>query len=151
MGVLANRHIATSGQCPLCQIYVEDVAHALFLCSRVQEVWWSLGIYDIIFRACTPQRSGAEILESLLCESTNQVQYMSEVQVSEIIAAVSWYMWWQRRQITKNEEVQTAEFTGPAIQAMTLNFVRANRKASYTCSAGEQMEKTFTRPADFEC
>lgn len=120
MGVLAN-HIATTGQCPVCQTHREDVAHALFKCAQAQEVLRALGLHEIITRACAPQRSG-------LCDLTNQKQYMDVVQIPEMIAATSWYLWWQRRQISKNEEVQQPVRTGPAIQALTLNYVRATGK-----------------------
>ena len=128
MVVLANRHILTSGQCLVCQIHTEDVAHALFMCSRAKEVWRVLGLIETIEQTCTPHRSGPEILEYLRCNAANRKQYLDVVQIPKMIAATSWYLWWQRRQIVKKEEVQAPVRTGPAIRALALNYVRANGK-----------------------
>lgn len=57
---------------------------------------------------------------------------MEAIELPEIIAAACWYLWWQRRQIVRGEDVQTPGRTGPAIVALTLNYVRAAGKPSTT-------------------
>jgi len=78
MGVLADRHIVTSGQCPLCSTYVESVSHMLFKCRRAKEVWKGLGLHEIIDKLVVPRRSGVETLEAILCEPGHQIRYMEE-------------------------------------------------------------------------
>lgn len=53
---------------------------------------------------------------------------MDSIEIPEIVALTCWYLWWQRREIIKGEQVQTTCHTAMAIQAMTLNFVRAASK-----------------------
>uniref|UniRef100_A0A803N411 Reverse transcriptase zinc-binding domain-containing protein n=1 Tax=Chenopodium quinoa TaxID=63459 RepID=A0A803N411_CHEQI len=51
MGVkkeLHRRHIALDDRCSGCGIEVESIAHALFECSNVQQVWNSFDLNDII-------------------------------------------------------------------------------------------------------
>ncbi|XBI85579.1 hypothetical protein VPH35_093708 [Triticum aestivum] len=47
-----------------------------------------------------------------------------------MVAVTGWYLWWQRRLIVRNEEVQSPSRTSSAIQAVALNFVRAAEKPS---------------------
>jgi hypothetical protein len=44
--VLANRHIGSSVNCPVCSINAEDIRHMLFSCPRAQEVWQGLGLQE---------------------------------------------------------------------------------------------------------
>jgi hypothetical protein len=37
-GILANRHVPISGQCPRCSIHCEDIKHVLFECEHAIEV-----------------------------------------------------------------------------------------------------------------
>jgi hypothetical protein len=37
-GVLANQHVRTSSQCPICKIHCEDILHMLFTCHRAHQV-----------------------------------------------------------------------------------------------------------------
>lgn len=104
-GVLADRHISTMVQCLVCKQHAEDVDHALFGCARAMEIWTILGLHDTISRARVPRKSGAEILEFLLCDLANQKSFMDVVEQLEMIAISCWFIWWQRRLIDKNEEV----------------------------------------------
>jgi hypothetical protein len=47
-GVLENRHIPISGQCPWCSIHSEDIKHVLFECEHAAVVWSKLGILSPI-------------------------------------------------------------------------------------------------------
>jgi hypothetical protein len=55
---LANRHIGTSVNCPVCAVDVEDLRHMLFCCPRSQEIWDGLGIGEFIRAALVMDRSG---------------------------------------------------------------------------------------------
>jgi hypothetical protein len=55
--ILVNRHIGTSGQCPICQQAPEDLIHLLFQCEMVRDLWNSLGITEVIEQAVTIDRA----------------------------------------------------------------------------------------------
>lgn len=46
--ILANRHIGSNGQCPICKQGAEDIKHLLFSCGMAMQLWIKLGIYDLI-------------------------------------------------------------------------------------------------------
>jgi ribonuclease HI len=126
--VLANRHIGNVSQCPICQVGAEDIKHAIFSCERAKAVWSALGIWNSISDALLVDRSGATVLEFLLCDQALQKTYMNQFELPELIATASWYIWWQRRMHVRGEEVQSPVRTGPSIHALTLNFTRAMAK-----------------------
>jgi hypothetical protein len=37
--ILANRHIGTSGECPICNLHAEDTRHLLFTCPVAVDMW----------------------------------------------------------------------------------------------------------------
>lgn len=47
-GILANRHIPLTPQCPFCSVGLEDIQHCLFTCNRAQEVWTEPGVQNVI-------------------------------------------------------------------------------------------------------
>lgn len=52
--VLANRHIGSISQCPVCQDGAEDISHVLFQRARSRAVWEALGLSaEIQFAAVT--------------------------------------------------------------------------------------------------
>lgn len=53
---------------------------------------------------------------------------MDIVELPEMLAIASWFLWWQRRQIVRQEEVQNPNRSCQSIRAMSLNFVRAASK-----------------------
>jgi hypothetical protein len=75
-------------------------------------------------------RSGAKVIESLLCDDKFQRQYMDIVDIPEVVASTSWYLWWQQREIVRGEQVQTLVCTAMAIQALAMSFVHAVGKVS---------------------
>jgi hypothetical protein len=64
--ILANRHIGTSGACPVCSQGPEDICHLLFLCPATKEIWQSLGLDQVIEEALHVDREESSILEHLL-------------------------------------------------------------------------------------
>jgi hypothetical protein len=49
--ILYNRHIGTTGGCPICNQGPEDISHLLFQCETARELWNNLGIADLISEA----------------------------------------------------------------------------------------------------
>lgn len=125
---LANRHIPVSGECPVCHAGAEDSKHALFGCKRARSVWLELGLLDEINKATPTDREGAKVIEFLLCDDKFRRNYMDIVDIPEVIASTCWYLWWQRREMAKGEQVQNPFRTSMAIRALSLNYVRAVSK-----------------------
>ena len=97
-GVLANRHMITSSQCPLCTADCESIKHALFLCPRVQEVWRILGLGHMVIEVCAAAvcEGGSALADLFLSRSSLQPS-MPGVQRNELVATTVWYVWWERR------------------------------------------------------
>ncbi|XBH81254.1 hypothetical protein VPH35_106843 [Triticum aestivum] len=57
---------------------------------------------------------------------------MDVVELPELVSIASWYLWWQRRLIVRQEPVQPPTRTGQPIRALALNFVRASCKMPVT-------------------
>lgn len=73
-------------------------------------------------------RSVAAVLELLLCDDSYQRSYMGPVDFPELVATAYWYLWWQRRQFVRGDEVYSPEQTMPAIIVLVFNFVHAMGK-----------------------
>ena len=120
-GVLANRHIPCSAQCPICLVGAEDIQHCLFKCRRATDVWERLGLLQVIRKAVAEDRSGSITMEILSKLQGND----AEVPTAELAVVAAWYIWWQRRQIVKGVKVQTPEKTALAIKVLATNFLRS--------------------------
>jgi hypothetical protein len=81
--ILVNRHIGTSGQCPVCNLWPEDVLHMLFQCQPASELWKSLGLDTIIADAMQSERSGSVVLEELLRSNPYDAHRYSSFKVQE--------------------------------------------------------------------
>ena len=120
LGVLANRHIPCSPQCPVCSVGDEDIQHCLFNCQRATQVWDSLGLLRDIQRAVIEDRSGSitmEIISKL--RGTD-----GEIPKAELAVIAAWYIWWQRRQSVKGIQLQNAEKTALSIKVLATNYIR---------------------------
>ena len=51
-----------------------------------------LGLLERINASCTDGKSGAEVLDALLCDKANQEQYIDVVQIPEMVAVTGWYL-----------------------------------------------------------
>jgi hypothetical protein len=60
--ILANRHIGTSGECPICHGGAEDISHLLFQCETTKNLWHCLGLHEIIEESSVIDRSGSVVL-----------------------------------------------------------------------------------------
>jgi ribonuclease HI len=103
--ILVNRHIGTSGQCPICMQEAEDVKHLLFRFATAMELWSSLGIANTIEEAQLIDRSGSAILEHLLRDEENKFSGFDNIGQNEVIGVACWYLWWIRRRRTHEESV----------------------------------------------
>ena len=121
LGVLANRHIPYTGQCPVCSVGVEDIQHCLFNCSRARSVWEQLGLAQSVQEAMAEDRSGSITMEILSKLQGND----HELPRAELALVAAWYIWWQRRQIAKGIEVQDSSKTALAIRVLTTNYLRS--------------------------
>jgi hypothetical protein len=100
-GVLANRYVPISSQCPRCSLHCEDIKHVLFDCEHAKEVWTKLGVLEIIEDAFAVDRAGSTVLEELLVK-----QHADDTK--ELILTAAWYIWWMRRQMVHEEKVPTS-------------------------------------------
>jgi hypothetical protein len=64
--ILVNRHIDSSGQCPVCNMGPEDIAHLLFTCPKAIEIWSALGISHVVEDALLCDRDGSAVIEHIL-------------------------------------------------------------------------------------
>jgi len=44
----------------------EDIKHALFSCNRAREVWGALGIWDVIEKLLSIDRSGSVLIQEII-------------------------------------------------------------------------------------
>jgi hypothetical protein len=96
MTILVDRHIKVAPQCPICKLGPEDINHLMFSCVKAKEVWIELGSMSEIEQALCADRSGSVVLEHILRSPNKAVTHLQQVNSHEIIAAASWYIWWQR-------------------------------------------------------
>jgi hypothetical protein len=96
--ILANRHIGTSSECPICQQGPEDINHLLFQCQTARDLWRSLDLHVIIEQEMHNERSGFVVLENLLWANPRGLHGFTNVMIKETIAIMCWYLWWVRRQ-----------------------------------------------------
>jgi hypothetical protein len=94
--ILANRHIGTSGSCPMCNSDAEDVRHLLFTCPVAVTVWQCMGLSDIIDDALLEDRAGSAVLENILNSQNNALDGFRLFGVKEVVSVACWYLWWLR-------------------------------------------------------
>ena len=126
--ILANRHIGSNSQCPICSVGAKNIMHALFRCPCARLIWKALGLAKEVADASLVDWAGSVVIDFLLCDQSAQRLYLDTIKVPELFATPCWYIWWQRRQLVRGEQVQTPKRTSPAIYSLALNFVRAKRK-----------------------
>jgi hypothetical protein len=138
--ILVNRHIGTSGECPICQLGPEDIKHLLFLCPVATDVWRALGISKIINEALVVDRAGSAVLESLLSGQDKKFPNF-DMGLGETIVVACWYLWWIRRQRVRNEEVPSTSRCRLSILSITANAAKVSK------FTGTQLEVKWTSPA----
>jgi hypothetical protein len=84
--ILANIHVGTSGECPICHIGAEDIHHLLFTCETANEICEQLGLSQVIQEAQVIDRAGSAVLEHLLRLPDNTYPGLQIVNLKETIA-----------------------------------------------------------------
>jgi hypothetical protein len=137
--ILANRHVGTSSECPICHDGPEDILHLLFRCTAAQELWSSLGIHEIIEEAMSGDQSGSVVLEIIPRRGDNSMPGFNDIGLIEVVAITCWYIWWVRRRRMHNEDVPPLFRRKMSILAIAANSARASQP-------GPTSEVKWTRP-----
>jgi hypothetical protein len=130
--ILANRHVGTSGQCPVCLQAGEDVKHLLFQCDTARDLWRTLGLLDVIDEAMQLDRSGSVILEILFRGQDLMMPGFASLGLKEVVAVTCWYLWWIRRRRTHNETVPPLFRCKMSMLAISANAAQARGKPNVT-------------------
>jgi hypothetical protein len=139
LGVLANRHIAQSSQCPICNIGYEDILHTLFTCPRAKQIWEKVGIYQVSLSSLQTNMRGpiliqhktnmrGPILIQHMIMNPSISQSLKGIGVAKIILTGAWYLWWERRQFTHGEQLQPVHRSAMSIGVLATNYWRAKKK-----------------------
>ena len=94
--ILANRHIGTTGQCPICNQGPEDIMHLLFTCHTAKTLWQELSLSTLIEHAIQVDRAGSAVLEHILTLQENIMPGL-DMGLKEVVVITCWYLWWMRR------------------------------------------------------
>jgi hypothetical protein len=126
--ILANRHIGTSGECPICHQGAEDILHLIFQCDTVRELWAKLGLENIISNAIVVARAGSTVLEHLLRMQDNSIPGFDLITLKETISVTALYLWWIRCRRTNNEDFLPLFKCNLSILASTTNAIKADKQ-----------------------
>ena len=105
---------------PICKVGLEDIRHCLFTCDRARLVWASLVLPEEIDNAVIHARSGSVNLDILI----RLQKLVGDIPMAELILVTMWYIWWQRRQVSKWEAVPT----------QTINYLNTSPRYQF-CSS----------------
>jgi ribonuclease HI len=130
--ILVNRHVGTSGQCPICYQAAEDIMHLLFKCPTAADLWGALGISSAINEAVTIDRSGSAVLEFLFTRKESQMPGFQNLGLKETIAVGAWYLWWIRRQRTHDEPIPPMHHCKMSILTITANAAKIRKNSTHT-------------------
>jgi hypothetical protein len=123
--ILANRHIGTSGQCPICSQAPEDILHLLFQCQPASALWELLGLDRVIDEAILADWAGSAVLEHILMLQDNMLQGFTFV-LKETIVIACWYLWWIRRRRSHNENIPPMAQCRMSVLAIAANSAKAH-------------------------
>ena len=74
-------------------------------------------------------RSGSVVLEEILINKNPSVAGLGSIGYKEAIVVGSWYIWWQRREKVKGEQVKDPARSAFAILGLTANYQGAKQSA----------------------
>lgn len=89
------------------------------------------GIWGRLQDLLTSDRSGSVILEEVL-RIGGRVNGLEDVGFAELIFTGGWYIWWQRRQVVLEEDIQSPSRSAVSIVALTVNYTRVGKKKEVT-------------------
>ena len=125
--VLANRHIGTTSECPICRSGPEDIRHLLFQCQTAVDLWTALGLISEIEDASREDSSGSGILEVLLRRPDAETTNIGDFRIKETIAIAAWYLEWIRRKRTHDEVSPPLHKCKISILSMVANYAKASK------------------------
>jgi hypothetical protein len=102
----------------------EDILYTVFTCPRLQQVWQSIGIVDIVNEELL-DRSGSMVLEHMVLNSFLEI---NDIGLLKLILTSVWYIWWEGRQFTHGEDLQTVHRGTMAIGVLATNYWRPRKK-----------------------
>ena len=126
--ILANRHVGSNAQGPICKRGDEYIRHVLFSCNMAVWLWFKLGIYDLITAVDQPHLSGSEVLEILIHGHSSNMSGASSVGTREVIAVTRWYLWQLRRKFTHEGITHHLGLSAVSILAITVNTTNCMKK-----------------------
>jgi hypothetical protein len=98
-----------------------------FQCPRVQDIWQTLGLLEVINEASSADRQGSSVLGSLLLDKSSRAPLLRDVFRKDLIATACWYIWWERRKATHGEAIQNPSRSAQSILALASNYARAKK------------------------
>ena len=85
-------------------------------------------------------RSGSVVIENFIFRG-EQIHGLN-VGLAELILTGGWYLWWERRKLTRGEEVQAAPKADLAIASLTKNYMLAMKK-------GVKLREGWKKPSEW--
>jgi hypothetical protein len=125
--IMVNRHVGTSGECPICHLDAEDIHHLLFKCLHATELWGILGLSDSINDSLVVDRFGSVILEYIILRQNSRLPRFQNIGITEIILVAAWYLRWIRRKCTHDEAVAPMHHCRMSILTITSNAAKRRR------------------------
>jgi hypothetical protein len=125
---LANRHINTAVNCPVCNTDPEDLKHMLFRCDQGAEVSRELGILELVRKSLEVHLAGSTVLEELLCSDfPDEEQLFTE---TAFVLVSCWYIWWMRRKIKNNESTPIPRRAAMSIKGIVANNAKVKGQSN---------------------
>ena len=111
----------------------------MFTCQRARQVWSAMDMTTAIDNVLPIDRSGSVVLEEILRHQNPTIPSLGKIGFKEAIAVGAWYIWWQRREAVKGEQIKSPANSAFAIMALTANYQGAS-------SGAEPQEITWSKP-----
>jgi hypothetical protein len=137
--ILHDRHIGTSGICPVCNGEAEDLLHMIFKYQGACSIWKELGLDNIVSHAMIANQHGSAVLEDLISAHRGSPQGYSSIKINDLVAIAAWYVWWMRRRITHGEQIPPIARCAMSIRSLASNFARSG-------STSTVAKMTWTKP-----
>lgn len=112
---LATKNVDLSINCPWCRSCVEDSIHILFTCNFAQDVWKSVGLWEVISSNLNPD----------IFETMQKIFSVSHKNQRALVGLFCWSLW-NRRNRWVWDRVNTSVF---GVKAAALNLFNDWKKA----------------------
>jgi hypothetical protein len=98
----------------------------LFNCPRAKQIWATLGVGDKISDILQTDRSGSVLIEQMILHLGKWSHI--EIGLPKLILTGAWYIWWERRQFTHGEKLQSIQRSAMLIGVLAANYWRVKKK-----------------------